>query len=123
MPVLTKDNILDATGVAEITWMRSEFQIVRSIALIDLEHAYDPTDAFAEIGIMSGGRTLAHRVAPLATGYVGSFSPVIWDGSMPTELDSFIYALVIGTAGHKFRLAATVWKIVTAQDSTFRVDP
>lgn len=123
MSVLTKDNIITTSGVIDITWMRSEFQIVKAVSLFDIENAYTPTDIHAEIGIMSGGRSIEHRVALFNAGYCGGNAPLGWTGSYPTELGNFIYAALLGPAGHKYRLVATLWKIVADEGGRFLVDP
>ncbi len=123
MAILTKDNVINTTGVVDITQFRSEFQIVKAVTLFDLENAYEPTDIYAEIGVMAGGKTLAHRVALLNAGYCGSMAPLGWTGSYPTEADMFIYAALLGPAGHKYRLVASLWKIISQEGGTFIVDP
>lgn len=123
MPVLTKDTRLTVINDPDIIWIKTEYQVIKSLTLLDKDHAYDPTDAVAEIGVMSGGRKIYNRIACFSYGYVGSFSPLFWTGSYPTENDCYVYALVSGPDNHVYRLAVTLWKIITIEGGRFVVDP
>lgn len=123
MPIITDDITLTGATTPEIVAIRCEQHIVKSISLFHIEHATYPTDAYAEIGVMSGGKLLINRIALMNAGYIGLFASLGWNGSFPTEPDTFVYAALLGPNTHEYRLCVTLWKIVATREGAFIVDP
>lgn len=94
-----------------------------TLTVIDLSGSAKPNSAYAEIGIMSGGTDPQHKIASLASGYVGRDQPVSWTGYLITEQEMHAYAHIYSTPGGQFRLAGLVTPYKVSQEGGLILDP
>lgn len=103
--------------------MPLSMDMLHALAVIDPEDATIPNECWAEIGLMSGGRTHANKVALLAAGWIGRNCPIGWTGSIPITEDMYAYAVLTSVTTHTYRLAAIMNKLIPLPGGGFRVDP
>jgi hypothetical protein len=123
MPSATSDGNAPASRVRTLITIPVEHTVVSTICCIDLTNALQPNDAYAEIGLMSGGTTPQNKIAALAAGYIGKDCPVAWSGKIITDPDMFLYAVVFSSIGGPFRLAALVNPYKIGADGGIILDP
>jgi hypothetical protein len=78
--------------------------ILYSAAVIPSGSSVEPTEAYAEIGIMHAGNTANHIVAVLSNAYLGSPNRLGWTGRHPIVTDDRIYVQLAAVINTDFRL-------------------
>lgn len=68
----------------------------------------NPAGTWVEIGLLSDGVELQHRIAILDAGYVGSAAPVGWTGRIQAAPMMSVYADVYSSEGAVIRLSLLV---------------
>ncbi len=123
MPARALDFRTVTANSGETFVMDCGLQIIKSVSFSVNSAIAEPTLNYAEVWVSSGSSEPAARIATLANGYVSFLHAISWVGSLPTEPTSFIGVSIWGLANVRFRLSASLWKIITADDGGFRVDP
>ena len=78
--------------------------LIYSAAVIPTGDSVEPTEAYAEIGIMHNGNTANDIVAVLANSYVGTTNRLGWTGRHPIVTEDLIYVQISATIHSEFRL-------------------
>lgn len=123
MPSLTKNVTASANRVKATVTIPVERQILKSACVLDVDAANPPNDAYVVVGLMEDGKSHQHKIAILASGYVGASSMVGWSGSIPVAAGSYVFADIYSSAGGAFRLSVIPWKIIGTKDGLVVVDP
>lgn len=123
MPSLTDDILTLASYVRTIGTIPLQQQMLYSLSVFELEDSVFPLECWAEIGLMIGGTTYAHKVTILASGYVGRGAPIGWTGSMIVLPETFAYGQLLAPLARTYRLAAILYKLIELPEGGFRVDP
>lgn len=123
MPSFTKDKVAPAGRTQTLIFREIEKSVLSTLTVIDLSDSDSPNSTYVEIGIMSGGTTSQHKIATLASGYVGRGQAVSWTGQIITESEMFAYALVYSTPGGQFRLAGLVTPYIVSVEGGILLDP
>lgn len=123
MPSTTKDGTALANRELLSITNPVERNVLSTLTCTDLSNAQQPNDAYVEIGIMLGGTTPQHKIAALASGYIGRDCPVSWSGKIITESEMFLYAHVYSSTGGSFRLAGLVTPYLVGDKGELLLDP
>lgn len=123
MPSFTKDGTAAAGRTLKAITKGVEGAVLMTLTVLDLSAASRPNSAYAEIGLMSGGKTPQHIIASLASGYIGRDQPVSWTGYIITEDEMYAYAHVYSTPGGDFRLAGLLTPFKMSAEGGLILDP
>ena len=123
MPTATKDVVAAASRVKASVTIPVDKVVLSTLNMVDLSNALQPNDAYAEIGVMSGGTENAQKIAVLASGYVGKAVAVSWTGKVICEPDMFLYGDVYSSIGGTFRLQGLVTPYKAGPKGELILDP
>lgn len=123
MPVLTLPVVISALGTTTFGTIELAQHMLYAVTLFEPEDSVPPSSCWSEIGIMEGGTTTAHKIALLASGYVGRNSPIGWTGKIPVLSGMFLYAQLISSKTGSFKLSAILFKLTFEEDGKSIVDP
>lgn len=123
MPIATGDVTAGSGRVLATIFIPVEQSVLSTLTVVDLSNALQPNDAYAEIGIMSGGTNPQNKVAALAANYLGEDVSVSWSGKVITEAGMFLYAHIHSSAGGPFRLNGLVTPYKMGEKGELILDP
>lgn len=123
MPTTTKDVVAAANRVKATVTIPVDKVVLSTLNLVDLSNALQPNDAYAEIGLMSGGTEVGQKIAVVASGYIGKAITVSWTGKIICEPDMFLYGDVYSSVGGTFRLQGLVTPYKTGEKGELILDP
>lgn len=104
MPSLSKDVTATVDRVQTIETLQIDGTHVRSATAVSITENISPVAAYAEIGIMAGGKLYANRVAVLAQGYIGAGASINWTGNIKGEGEQFLYISIWSNAANTYRV-------------------
>lgn len=123
MPTSTKDVVATGGRFLDTVTFPVERSVLMCASIISLNASQQVNDAYAQVGLMSGGINMENIVAVLATGYVGYGIPISWTGYLITEADLYLYGRIRSTASSTFRLAAMVVPYKISSEGGILLDP
>jgi len=123
MPVTTNEATIASSYVPQGIVVPLDNHFVNSVIVVDIQQNTTPVEAWVQIYLTSGDSAISNRVATLSQGYVGTGQDCAWTGRIIADPHTFLVASIMGPATARYRMSATVYKIITMEGGTVIVDP
>jgi hypothetical protein len=99
---------IDISGASDRSLVQGTISVeglrLVGVSAFALASGVDPADNWVEIGLMTDHPDQANRIALLASGYLGSASPIGWTGLIKGQPSLWVYCNVYSSASTRVRV-------------------